>query len=108
MTHLARNTDPETSHIAADRHVRSGSNAAQKQMIYYVLKNYLKKHVTCPTSAELANYMKPGDRDFRYVVARRLPDLEKDGMVEKDHVCGQLVKRPCAVNGSKATVWRVK
>lgn len=108
-TPLARNTDPDTSRKAASELTESGKHKAQKAEAYAALSSYIKTHMAgaetpfYPTSAELAKF---AGLD-RYTVARRLPDLEKEGLVEKVHLNGKLIKRQCRVTGKTATVWRV-
>lgn len=107
-TPLARNTDPDTSRKAASELTESGKHQAQKAEVYAALRSYAKAHIVgaeipfYPTSAELAMF---AGLD-RYAVARRLPDLEKDELVEKVYLNGELIKRRCKATGKTATVWR--
>lgn len=91
---LFRNTDPETSRLAAEDLTRRGKRGHQKQQIL----SYLKTCVGYETSAEIARW---GQMD-RHMVARRLPDLERDGLVER---CGL---GECRVTGHQAVTWRVR
>lgn len=91
MTQLARKTDPITSHEAADELVSSGQHTSQKSIVYKALRLYPNL-----TSAELANAV----RLDRYLVARRLPDLKRDGHVEV------IRHRKCMMTGKLAQVWR--
>jgi len=76
--HLARATDPPSSKRAARRLTTSGRHKSQKARVLRALRDYPGL-----TSKELALAM----GEDRYMVARRLPDLERDGKVEKgsDH-----------------------
>lgn len=94
MTALARNNDPTTSHEAATQLKDSGKHAHQKTVVLGALSR-------CRMSATSAEIAQDNELD-RYLVARRLPDLEKDGWVEKEG------KRQCRVTGRKGVVWRVK
>lgn len=86
----ARSSDPVTSHIAADDITSSGLRDSQKSEVL----RWLTQHPGS-TSAELAHI---SGLD-RHMVARRLPDLERDGKVRKS---GQ---RECAVSGRPAVTW---
>lgn len=70
MTNLARRTDPETSHEAAERLVESGRHGSQKAVVYAALCEH--PGITSKELALRANL-------DRHVVARRLPDLREDG-----------------------------
>jgi hypothetical protein len=88
---IARKTDPDSSHLAAEEVTVSGRRDAQKEIVLVAVKKYIGA-----TSAELAAHY-----GFdRYMVARRLPDLEKDGDVAK----GQEL-RVCQISGRKAVTW---
>ena len=92
---LARNTDPITSDIAAEKLVASGKHNFQKTQTYNALKRYKQRKDENPTSAELA-YFSGLDR---YMVARRLPDLQKNGLVRK------VDRRVCSVTTNPAVTW---
>jgi DNA-binding MarR family transcriptional regulator len=79
---LARTTDPQSSHDAAER-VRP-LIPGQKRLVLEALREH-GPH----TSKDLARL---ADLD-RYMVARRLPDMERDGLVER-------------VPGEVPVVWR--
>lgn len=102
-TPLARNTDPETSHIAADELVKSGKFTGQKKLVYNALKAFIREHGFFPTSAELANAYNLNHA----MVHKRLPDLRTAGLVDNDKVLNITIKRECRVNKSTAIVWRV-
>jgi CRP-like cAMP-binding protein len=89
--HLARRSDPDTSHEAAGRMVQSGARDGQCEKALHALR----RAGTC-TSAELAERMGID----RYVTGRRLPDLEKRGLVAKDD------KKVCRISGTRAVTWR--
>lgn len=91
---LARNSDPVSSHEAADEIVASGKQTQQKQSVLNALKSHMEEHGPA-TSAELARLFNMD----RYMVARRLPDLEKDRAVVR-----RGMKR-CSVSGKQATAW---
>lgn len=90
---IAANLDPITSHIAADSITRSGVRGNQKRKVLDALERYPGR-----TSAELALAMAAD----RYMVAKRLPDLLHDGLVEQGAI------RACRVSGRPAVTWRVK
>lgn len=87
---LAHRRDPDTSLLAAERHVESGANDAQCDRVLGCLRQY----VGC-TSAELSEHFKLD----RSMVARRLPDLVKLGLAR------QGAKRDCTVKGTKSVTW---
>ncbi len=88
---IAAAADPVTSHIAAREITKSGLRAKQKLNVLEACNQYPDL-----TSAELAQTIKWD----RYMVARRLPDLMHDGLVE------QGPSRPCRVSGRPAVTWR--
>lgn len=85
----ARNTDPTTSHEAAEAIEASGRRHAQRTRVLRAVRAY----PGC-TSAELAHRI---DMD-RYAVARRLPELEPVWIHKGD-------SRPCAIQGRRAVTW---
>jgi len=87
---LARASDPSTSHEAAADLVASGTWGKQKRQVYAVLCLYPGR-----TSAELAEV---AGLD-RYMLARRLPDLEDERLATKGS------KRRCDATGRKAVTW---
>lgn len=90
---LSRNTDPETSHIAADRHERAGNANSNRQKCISVLIEY-----PGVTAAELAEHA----RMERHEASRRLPELRQAGKVFN----GQ--KRLCRVNSTLQLTWYYK
>ncbi|KAF1009517.1 MAG: hypothetical protein GAK28_00155 [Luteibacter sp.] len=89
-TPAARSTDPETSHIAAAEHTASGKRGTNVAAVI----DLVRLHPGC-TSAELARY----STLTRHEVARRLPEAETAGAVQKGP------KRRCNCNGTLAVVW---
>jgi hypothetical protein len=88
---IAANADPITSHLAAEELTESGARDAQK----YAVLSALRGELVPPTSRELA---RTSQMD-RYVVARRLPDLEADGWARK---VGQ---RKCSITDRQCVTW---
>ena len=89
-TPIARNTDPESSHIAAREITYSGSRASQQIRVLEAVTNYPGN-----TSHELS--FKIGMD--RYQIARRLPELESNGFIQK----GQL--RKDRINDRMVVTW---
>lgn len=77
---LARRRDPESSHLAARKIERSGRAAAQRAKTLAAVKNW----PGC-TSMELAK----NTGLERYMLARRLPELRKGGLIRngEDQIC---------------------
>ncbi|MGH8171819.1 MAG: MarR family transcriptional regulator [Rhodanobacteraceae bacterium] len=89
-TPAARATDPETSHLAAEHHTRTGTRAYQQhQTIAAVRANEGR------TSQELAELTGLD----RYMLARRLPECVTAGAVKKG------VAVECSVTKRKAHLW---
>ncbi len=91
---VAANADPASSHITGREITASGLRGRQKREVLKALHDCGNP----PTSAEIADMY---DLD-RHMVARRLPDLKHDGLVEQGEM------RTCKVTGRKAVTWRVK
>ncbi len=91
---IAANADPASSHIAAREITESGLRGRQKREVLEALRACGMQR----TSAEVAYDSKLD----RHMVARRLPDLREDGLVE------QCEMHTCGVTGRKAVTWRVK
>jgi hypothetical protein len=89
---LAAARDPISSHLAAAELTSSGRRASQKAAIV----KWLRSQERLLTSMEIAH---AGGLD-RYMVARRLPDLERDGLVERGPM------RDCRESGRPAITWR--
>lgn len=91
MSHLpARNTDPDTSHEAARDVVDSGTQAQQQAQV----ESALRQHPGL-TSRELA-FSAGLDR---HMVARRLPELEAEGLA----VHG--APRICSMSRKRCQTW---
>jgi hypothetical protein len=89
---LSHREDPLTSYIAADRLVRSGRHKNIKKAVLEALRAH-----DGSTSGELGRYL---GRDWLYA-ARRLPELETDGLVRKGE------PRICECKGTKCVTWWV-
>lgn len=89
-TPAARNTDPQTSHLAADAITASGERHAQLVQAIHVVEKYPGL-----TSYELS--VRTGLD--RYMLARRLPEAVTAGRVVKGGA------RECTVTRHKATIW---
>lgn len=87
----ARSTDPETSHLAAEHIIATGKRAHQQHQALAAVRAF-PDH----TSLEIAE----AARCCRFQLARRLPELERDGLVERGPA------RTCRVSGRKAATWR--
>ncbi len=88
--HLARTNDPSGSHEAAARIARSGVQAQQKQQTEAAVKRYPGM-----TSMQLA---RTTGMD-RHMVARRLPDLAKEGRVHRG------AKALCPISNITVCTW---
>ncbi len=91
---LAAAADPISSHLAAAELTSSGRRASQKAEIVA----WLRTQERPLTSMEITH---AADLD-RYMVARRLPDLERDGFVERGPM------RVCTASGRPAITWRIR
>jgi len=88
---MARTTDPITSHRAAE-----GAKTFAKSQCEQVLAALTKHpYTTTRELSELAHI-------DRYTVARRMPTLERNGLVVRAGI------RDCSISGKSATAWRVK
>ena len=94
--------DPVTSYIAAEKLAKSGKWTGQKQEVYEALKAALKQYKGGATSAEVAAFMDGCDPVNRFTAARRLPELEKIGLVKKGII------RQCTTTGSLCVTWEIK
>jgi hypothetical protein len=88
---IARHTDPDTSKAAAKQITNSGVRGEQHRTVLAAVKAHPGK-----TSRELAA---EADLD-RYMVARRLPELEKLGVVKR------AAERMCTIGKLSATTWK--
>jgi hypothetical protein len=89
-TPIARNTDPESSHLAAAEITGSGKRRAQQDQTIAAVRKYPGR-----TSQELANLTGLD----RYMLARRLPECVTAGAIKK----GALIE--CTVTRKKAIAW---
>jgi hypothetical protein len=89
---LAASADPISSHLAADELTSSGRRASQKAEIV----SWLRTQERPLTSMEIAH---AAGLD-RHLVARRLPDIERDGLVERCAI------RECTSGHRPAITWR--
>ncbi len=89
-TPRSRSTDIESSHAAADEVKSSGRLAIQQSQVLAAVREWPGR-----TSRELAQYM----HCDRYLVARRLPELESAGKVRKGGL------RECAIGHRLACEW---
>ena len=87
---IARRCDPRSSQLAAAETTRSGRRDAQAQMVLSLVRLWQGR-----TSRELAE----GARVDRYIVARRLPELERLGLVRRGEM------RICSIGHRLATTW---
>lgn len=95
---LAATADPATSHAAGKELTATGRRDLQKHAVLHVLQDRLAVGFQPVTSAEIAAWY-----GFdRYMVARRLPDLERDGLIERTGFA------MCTVSRRMATAWRAK
>ncbi len=83
--------DPVTSAMAARELEDSGARDCQKRDVYLAVKRFPDR-----TSAELAVITGMD----RYMLARRLPDLRVDGLIENPG------KKICLKTGRLAVTWR--
>lgn len=90
QTPIARRTDPESSHLAAEHVTRSGARAHQQAQAIAAVRAYPGM-----TSFELAMRT---DLD-RYMLARRLPEVVCAGLVRKGD------SKRCSVTGRLALTW---
>lgn len=88
-TPSSRSTDPESSHDAAERSTRSGARASQQNRVLAWVRRWPGR-----TSRELAALANVD----RYMVARRLPELEPVHLRRGD-------LRKCAVTHTRAVTW---
>lgn len=87
---LARNTDPITSHDAAEHMRESGKIGEHERIVLELVKMFPDS-----TSRELAEHTALG----RHEVARRLPGLRDKGLVTQGE------PRKCRLGRGRAVVW---
>lgn len=89
-TPAARNSDPHTSHLAAEAITDSGERGCQQQSVESLVWRYPYR-----TSAELAMF---GPLD-RWQIARRLSEIETAGRIKRADA------RRCTIGSRKALTW---
>ncbi len=89
-TPAARNTDPETSHEAAEHVTASGTRAQQQAQTIAAIRAFPGR--TMQELAELTGYC-------RFMLGRRVSECETAGAVRR------MPKRKCAVTGRSAEPW---
>ena len=95
---MAHGSDPESSWMAAERHVKSGQQRTNLGIVLLALE----KHPAV-TAAELEALIgEPLGRERLTEVRRRLFDLRVKGLVWRCR------KRKCKVANTLATTWRAK
>lgn len=110
-THIARRSDPVTSHKAAAKVKASGQCAVQQAIAFAYVREY-PDH----TAQELADIcLRAGGSMDRYDFGRRLPEIAKDHdkhgnrksplIKKRCHPDGSPMKRVCAVTGNEACTW---
>jgi hypothetical protein len=87
---IARRTDPPSSHAAAQEMERTGRRTAQSEAVLEMVKLHPRR-----TALELARL----SRLDRYTVSRRLPELERRGLIRRG------LTRDCTVNGRPMLTW---
>ena len=91
---LSRNTDPMSSHEAADEMEQSGKAKTHQKLILEFLSRCYWMSLT---SHEVASVL-----PFDSVEAgRRLSDLKRDNLVE------QVGRKMCSITGKRLTAWRL-
>jgi len=87
---IARRTDPLSSDDAAREMERTGRRASQSEALLEMVKRHPRR-----TSLELSRL----SRLDRYIVSRRLPELERRGLIRRGLI------RDCTVNGRPMLTW---
>lgn len=90
-SNLARRSDPETSHEAAQEVTDSGSADQQRSIVAALVRKYPSR-----TSDELAQLTPRLDR---WQAARRLPEVERAGLIQRGEA------RHSEVSGRKGVTW---
>ena len=87
---IARQTDPASSHTAAQEIERTGRRASQSEALLEMVKRHPRR-----TALELSRL----SRVDRYTISRRLPELERRGLIRRGLI------RDCTVNGRPMLTW---
>lgn len=90
MNTPARSTDTETSHAAAAYVVKCGLQAAQQDQAAGAVTSH---------PGMTSNELSQATSLDRYMLARRLPELMKEGRVWRGP------NKPCSVSGRTACTW---
>lgn len=98
-TGKARTSDPDSSHHAARKMIDSGALGRHAAIVLAVVRRFPRL-----TSAELASRCELD----RYQVARRLPELEAQDLVERPHLGGSVLMRTCRATGNLSATWLAK
>jgi len=98
---MARRTDPGTSHLAAKIHTIDKLSERRKQVYYLVLGH------PGSTSGELSRFMHKEYPDLPIRTAvetphKRLPELEKLGLIERSAV------KKCSDSGYQSLTWTAR
>jgi len=97
----ARGSDPDTSHIAADKIKRTNSET----MVYNALRDTgVPMTSLCITRYLQATHGRPGD-SFSWSVSPRLAPLEAKGWIER---CGRKAVLNSNGNIAYLTAWRIR
>lgn len=94
---MAHTHDPETSRIAAERHVTSGKRARHAAMVLSLVRRH--PGATAVELWENATDDEQNELGEMQEVRRRMVELERDGLVRKG------AARSCRVRGSKQVTW---
>jgi len=90
---LSRRLDPVPSFQAAEKLHKTGKWKKQKLLVLETLRRH-----NGSTSAEISKMIGPD----RYLASRRLPELERKGLVARGRI------RLCRVTGSRCLTWWVR
>lgn len=94
QTPAARGTDPESSHLAAEKMARTGKRAKQIECVAEAVRLY-----PALTAAELAQMCGADYGMDRYAFSRRLADAATAGLVLKAE------QRRCSVTCNTSLTW---
>jgi len=103
LTPLARDTDPITSHEAADKMVKSGELSAQEELVYDEIKGYVTRQralnypddfTTKDIARRMSNLAYPYYYYYCYDICRkRFSGLHNKGKIERLNTKGELYKQ---------------